>query len=171
MHSPIRVQSVGVGVLVLSVFCLSMALYLQVSKDWFPCALCVVKRYFYWFTGLAGLGVWVLPAGRQVALTRVMLVLGALLAFSGVGIALYHVWVVSNPGQTCGVDPLQVWLNDLPWASAWWLMFEADGLCSDAYPPLLGLSLPAWSALGFLSQGLLFCFAWPASRAKRFLES
>ncbi|MDX1669452.1 MAG: disulfide bond formation protein B [Limnobacter sp.] len=166
MHHPFRVALAGAGAFLLSVFCLSLALYLQVAKDWFPCALCVVQRYVYWFTGFAGLTVCVLALCRQSLAARFALVLGVFVAASGVAIALYHVWVVANPGQTCGVDPLQVWLNDLPWASAWWLMFEADGLCSDAYPPFLGLSLPAWSAVGFLLQGVLLGLAWPASRPK-----
>ena len=84
----------------------------------------------------------------------------ALLGFvAGAGVAFYHVWVLSNPAQTCGVDPLQNTLNALPWVQYWPDMFVADGLCTDEYPPLWGLSLPMWSGLGFLAQGLVLLIA------------
>jgi protein dithiol:quinone oxidoreductase len=139
--------------LLVSIAALVAALYLQIGLEWFPCPLCILQRYAYLLSGLGFLGL--LMAGRGSKLAG----FAGLIAFAGfaagAGVAFYHVWVLSNPLQTCGVDPLQNMLNALPWVNLWPDMFTADGLCTEAYPPLLGLSLPMWSALGFLFQGLL----------------
>lgn len=152
-----------VAVLLASIVCLASALYLQESKGWFPCALCVLQRYAYLGSGLfallaMGLG---FSSGNRMPLRlgQVLIALAILSALVGLGIAAYHVWVLSNPGTTCGVDPLQVKLNALSWTAWWPMMFEADGLCTAEYPPFLGLHLPAWSAIGFVVQLVLLLMA------------
>jgi disulfide bond formation protein DsbB len=140
-----------------SVTALASALFLQIFNEWFPCPLCIIQRYAYFGTALGFLMIGLTkPEGSLsvilTTLTLISLVFGA-------GIAFYQVWVLSNPMQTCGVDPLQNVLNALPWVSYWPDMFMSDGLCSDPYPPLLGLSLPMWSGLVFLLQGVLLWLA------------
>ncbi|MDH4394094.1 MAG: disulfide bond formation protein B [Limnobacter sp.] len=154
MTTPLTDQSRNplVAVLFVSIACLASALYLQESKDWFPCALCVVQRYAYLgtaFFALMALMVQASPVRKGVV------ALAVLSGLAGLGAALYHVWVLSNPGVSCGVDPLQLKLNALPWTGWWPMMFEADGLCTAEYPPFLGLDLPAWSAIGFAVQLML----------------
>jgi disulfide bond formation protein DsbB len=145
-----------VAVLVLSIACLASALYLQESKNWFPCALCVMQRYAYLGTAFFALMALVLGNTGWQTMARACVALAVLAGFAGLGTAGYHVWVLSNPGATCGVDPLQIKLNALAWTGWWPMMFEADGLCTAEYPPFLGLDLPAWSAIGFVIQlGLL----------------
>ena len=135
--------------LMLSVIALGGALYTQQVMQWFPCPLCILQRYAYLLTALVFLMVVIQPNRRWLS------VAGVLLAGSGAAAAFYHVWVLAHPMQTCGVDPLQLKLNALPWVSVWPDLFTSDGLCSDAYPPLLGMSLPAWSGLGLIVQCLL----------------
>lgn len=165
MQNLYQVRLAGLLIFLISVGSLSAAIYLQVSKDWFPCPLCIVQRYFYWLTGLLGFLVFVSATPRRVQVRRVLPLLSLVAAAGGAAVAFYHVWVLANPGQTCGVDPMQVWLNDLPWVSYWWVMFEADGLCTAEYPPFLGLSLPMWSGLGFLVQIVFSARAWRYSRS------
>lgn len=150
--------------LLLSIAALAAALYLQNMKGWFPCPLCIVQRYAYLASGVGFLGL--LITGRNSLLSGVCSFVSLLGVLAGAGVAAYHVWVLSNPLQTCGVDPLQNQLNALPWVAVWPDLFTADGLCTEAYPPLLGLSLPMWSALGFLVQGLLWLLALRAARFK-----
>lgn len=138
----------------ISVFALGAALYLQINKDWFPCPLCILQRYAYMATALGFALCWVSSGrGGLFSVSRASAFAGAL---SGAGLAAYHVWVLANPQQTCGVDPLQLKLNAMPWVQWWPAMFESDGLCSDVYPPLFGLSLPAWSGIGFFVLLTLF---------------
>lgn len=135
-------------VVLTSVLSLTAALYLQESKGWYPCALCIAQRYAYLAAGVLAL----LGALSHGAVRRLCLGLAVLGALAGFAVAAYHVWVLAHPGVSCGVDPLQLQLNALPWVSHWPMMFEADGLCTAEYPPLLGLDLPAWSALGFVFE-------------------
>lgn len=162
-HNNVRLA--GLAVFLLSVVCLGAAVYLQEARQWYPCALCVVQRYVYVATGALGLA---LAAGSGFART----VLLGLTALGGTLTALYHVWILANPGSTCGVDPLQVWLNELPWVEYSEILFMSDGLCSDQYPPLLGISLPGWSAIGFAMQTVLaFWAARQAVRTRRIFTS
>lgn len=135
---------------------LAAALFFQISKEWFPCPLCILQRYAYMATALGFFGLVLTKRPSAWANVLAVLVLAGFVA--GAGVAFYHVWVLSNPMQTCGVDPLQNTLNALPWVQFWPDMFMADGLCTEEYPPLLGLSLPMWSGVGFLAQGLVLLF-------------
>jgi disulfide bond formation protein DsbB len=132
---------------------LAAALFFQISQEWFPCPLCIVQRYAYMATAIGFLGISLTSRKGMFSGLFVLLTLSGFL--TGAATALYHVWVLSNPMQTCGVDPLQNTLNALPWVQYWPDMFMADGLCTEEYPPLLGLSLPMWSGVGFLAQGLV----------------
>lgn len=151
--------------LLISVGALAAALFFQISKEWFPCPLCIVQRYAYIVSGLGFLGIAF--SSRKGAVSGFFTLLALLGFIGGAGVAFYHVWVLSNPMQTCGVDPLQNTLNALPWVQLWPDMFTADGLCTEAYPPLFGLSLPLWSGLGFVAQGLLLLLVWRARLSVR----
>lgn len=144
---------------------LTAALFFQISKDWFPCPLCILQRYAYLATLLGFLGIGLSRKGGFVSGLFAWLTLIGFLA--GAGSAFYHVWVLSSPLQTCGVDPLQHTLNALPWVNLWPDMFTADGLCTEEYPPLLGLSLPMWSGIGFVAQVLILLFAVRAKKTVR----
>jgi protein dithiol:quinone oxidoreductase len=148
--------------LVISFGALGAALFFQISKEWFPCPLCIIQRYAYLATALGFLGICF--ASRKGAVSAVFVLLAFTGFLAGAGAAFYHVWVLANPAQTCGVDPLQTTLNALPWVQYWPAMFVADGLCTDQYPPLFGLSLPMWSGIGFLTLGLVLLLAVRARR-------
>ncbi|WP_176055673.1 disulfide bond formation protein B, partial [Paraburkholderia caribensis] len=55
-----------------------------------------------------------------------------------------------HPGFSCGFDTLQPIVDSLP--PAHWLpsVFKVAGLCETAYPPILGILLPGWAAIGFV---------------------
>lgn len=155
----------GITAVGFSAAALSVALLLQTKLDWYPCALCIVQRYAYVAVFLGGIWLWMLGAHANT-LRGVGYGVTAAGILAGLSAALYHVWVLANPGQTCGVDPLQLKLNALPWVSWWPTMFESDGLCTDPYPPFLGLTLPAWSAIGFATVAaaiILVAYVLPRS--------
>lgn len=151
--------------LAISVGALAAALFFQISKEWFPCPLCIVQRYAYMATALGFLGISLTRRKSMFSGLFVLLTTAGFLA--GVATAAYHVWVLSNPMQTCGVDPLQNTLNALPWVQYWPEMFTADGLCTEEYPPLFGLSLPMWSGIGLLAQGFVLLIT---VRSRRYVK-
>lgn len=134
----------------LGFICLAMvagALYLQYFKQEDPCPLCIMQRYFYLLIAIfAFLGAR-LRGWRGV---RLLELLAALSAAAGIVTAARHVYVQANPGFSCGFDALQPLVDSLP--PAHWLpgVFKVAGLCETPYPPILGLSLPMWSLIGYI---------------------
>jgi disulfide bond formation protein DsbB len=120
-----------------------------------PCPLCVLQRYAFAVLAI----VCLIAAGREEKGRRIGAGLGLLTALTGAGIAGHHVWLMAHPGSSCGIDPLETPLNSIFTARLLPFLFQADGLCTTEYPPILGLSIPQWSFLWFVVFVLLLGFA------------
>jgi len=109
-----------------------------------PCPLCILQR-----VGYIGIVVACVMAASFNPLRKLFHALAILAAGYGAAVAGHHVWLLSHPGASCGIDPLELWINQfqvvqgLPW------LFKADGLCSAQLPAILGLQVPEWSLLWF----------------------
>jgi len=123
------------------------ALYLQFFMHEDPCPLCIIQRYFFLLIAIFAFLGSRLTTWRGV---RVLEVLATLSALAGIVTAARHVYIQANPGFSCGFDALQPIVDGLP--PAHWLpgVFKVAGLCETAYPPILGLTLPMWSGVGFV---------------------
>jgi disulfide bond formation protein DsbB len=73
-----------------------------------------------------------------------------LAALVGGSIASWHLWIKAHPGASCGIDPLETSLNKIFTAKLMPVLFEADGLCTADYAPILGGSIPQWSLAWFV---------------------
>jgi disulfide bond formation protein DsbB len=138
---------------------IAAALYLQHVKDLLPCPLCVIQRYAFLFAGVFSL---------VAAFSRMPRAWGALAlvsALGGVGTVAKHLYVLANPGFSCGIDPMETFLNKIPSAEYMPWLFRADGLCEDARDLVLGLSIPQWSAVGFALVSAALVFALLKRRA------
>lgn len=147
-------------VAVISFGLIGVALYLQHQLGWAPCPLCVIQRYLFILLGLICIVCLVLP-GRA---TRIGTGLAALAAASGAGVAGWHVWTKLHPTISCGIDPMETALNRIPPAEWLPFLFQADGLCSTPYPPILGLEVPEWSLVWFSLFTVVL--GWAALRRK-----
>lgn len=137
---------------------LGVAMYLQHVMDMLPCPLCVIQRYLFLGIALAAL------LGAAVDKPRLGAGLGLLSALGGIGVAGKHLYVLANPGFSCGIDPLQTSLNKIFTAEYLPFMFQANGLCEDALAPFFGLSIPQWAFLWFALFGI--ALAWMLARKK-----
>ena len=137
---------------------LGVAMILQHGMDMLPCPLCVLQRYLFLGVAVACL------IGALAGKPRFGASLGLLGALGGMGVAGKHLYVLANPGLSCGIDPLQTSLNKIFTAEYLPFMFQADGLCEDALAPFFGLSIPQWSFLWFALFGL--ALAWVLARRK-----
>ncbi|MBV5287461.1 MAG: disulfide bond formation protein B [Methyloversatilis discipulorum] len=130
----------------LSYFCfglLAFALWLQHVERLAPCPLCILQRYAFF-----GAGVFFLLSGLfGGALARSGLWVSALIAAAGAAVAGRHVYVLYNPSVSCGLDPVEDFVNSLPPAQWFPQAFFADGACGAKLPPILGLDIPEWSLL------------------------
>jgi disulfide bond formation protein DsbB len=119
------------------------AVYMQHAKDLLPCPLCIIQRYAFLAAGAFSL------AAAFAGKPKIWLGLGIASALGGLGTVGKHLYVLANPGVSCGIDPTTTFLNKLPTAD--WIpsVFFADGLCEDALDKVLGLSYPQWSGVWF----------------------
>jgi len=109
-----------------------------------PCPLCVLQR-----VGYIGIAVACLMAASFDPLRKLFHALAILAAGYGTAVAGHHVWLLSHPGASCGIDPLELWINQFQVAQGLPWLFKADGLCSAQLPAILGLQVPEWSLVWF----------------------
>jgi disulfide bond formation protein DsbB len=150
-----RSRTVLFAVALISFALVGAALYLQHVHDMLPCPLCVIQRYCFIGIGLASL------AGAASGRLRAGAGVALLAALAGLGVVGKHLYVLANPGFSCGIDPMETILNKIPTATYLPWLFHAEGLCENASDAILGLSIPQWSALWFvlLTAALLLVLA------------
>lgn len=143
--------------LLIALACIAMlgvGLYLQLVLEMMPCPLCVLQRYAFAAVALLCLITFFLPASMH----RTGAALSALASLTGAGIAMRHLWIKAHPTISCGIDPLETSLNKI--FIAQWLpaLFQADGLCTTEYDPILGLSIPEWALAWFAIFAIALIF-------------
>ena len=138
---------------------IAVALYLQHGLDMLPCPLCVIQRYLFLAIGLASL------IGAYISKPKIGAGVGLLAALGGLYYAGDHLYILANPGLSCGIDPMETFLNKIPTATYLPFLFRADGLCEDALAPWFGLSIPQWSFIWFAFFAL--ALAWALLRRPR----
>ena len=109
-----------------------------------PCPLCILQRI-----GYLGIAASCFLAAGVPVLRKFFHFLALISACFGAIIAGKQVWLLSHPESSCGIDPLEVWINQFQLAKGLPWLFKADGLCSAKLPAILGLQVPQWSLLWF----------------------
>jgi disulfide bond formation protein DsbB len=134
-----------------SIFSLSLVIFAVIlqqtgyqSISFLPCPLCILQRL-----GYLGIAISCLLAAALTPLRKLFHGIAILIAGYGVAVAGHHVWLLSHPSESCGVDPLELWINQFQLANRLPWLFKADGLCSAKLPAILGMQVPEWSLLWF----------------------
>ncbi|QWD91272.1 disulfide bond formation protein B [Polynucleobacter sp. MWH-Braz-FAM2G] len=137
--------------LFLSLFSLGLVIFAVILQQkgyrgvsFLPCPLCILQRI-----GYLGIAISCFLAAGIPFLRKLFHFFAVLSAGFGVIIAGKQVWLLSHPGSSCGIDPLEVWINQFQLAKALPWIFKADGLCSAKLPAIFGLQVPEWSLLWF----------------------
>ena len=122
------------------------ALYFQIVERMLPCPLCVLQRYAFIVTAIGSL----IALGQNNLKRKLGLSLALYATLTGAGIAIHQLYVIAHPDISCGIDPVQTFVNNLPFANWLPVVFTADGMCGTPYDPFLGLSIPQWSLTWFV---------------------
>ena len=137
--------------LYLSLFSLGLVIFAVLLQQtgyrgvsFLPCPLCILQR-----VGYLGVTIFCFLAVGIVPLRRFFHVLALLSATYGVSVAGRQVWLLSHPETSCGIDPLEVWINQFQLSQGVPWLFKADGLCSAQLPAIFGLQVPEWSLFWF----------------------
>lgn len=159
LNSLLRLSASRPALLAISAACsglLAFALWLQ-TQGFPPCPLCILARIC--FIGIAAFAL--LAAFLPGALRLFTHGLAALSAWAGVAVSARHQWVLLNPeSESCGIDPLERWINQFSLTEWFPAMFEAQGACAMPLPPVFGLQVPTWSALWLLGLAVLLSASW-----------
>jgi len=133
---------------------IGFALFLQYFRGLEPCPLCMIQRVVFIAIGFVFLIAAI--AGPKGFFVKVYGVVAALLAITGVGFAMRHVWLQWNPPQmeSCTAG-LFTQLQRLPFASVIERALYATGDCARIDWTLLGLSIAEWSLLWFVALAIL----------------
>lgn len=143
---------------------MGFALWLEYVQGLEPCPLCIFQRVAMIATGLVFLLAALhgpTGAGRWVYALLVWLSAGA-----GVAIAGRHVWLQSLPeDQVPACGPTLDFLTDsLPLWEVVATVLRGDGNCAVIDAAWLGVSLPAWTLVGFVALVLWAGVALLATR-------
>ena len=125
---------------------LAGASYLQHVKGLQPCPLCMVQRLaFIAMAGLFFLGI-ILPSISWVVKVHNGLIF--IVAALGLAAALRQLWLLHfmPPLSDCGADFFYL-LQHLPFNQLLTEILQGQGDCAKESWRLLGVSLPAWSAI------------------------
>lgn len=133
------------------VLMMAVALGLEHIMGLEPCPLCVFQRVAVITAGLV-LGIAALhnPSGKVGKTIYGLLSLAAV--GTGAFIAGRHVWLQGLPADevpTCGPG-LEYMMDILPMQEVVAMVLTGSGECAEIDFMLLGLSLPAWTLIGFL---------------------
>jgi disulfide bond formation protein DsbB len=140
---------------------MAAALFFQHVLHLEPCPLCVLQR-----VGTISLGIVFLVAamqnpGRTGA--RAYGVLLMLVAAVAASVSARHVWLQSLPpdqAPECGPG-LDYILDVFPLLDALKMVFSGSGECAEIVWQFLGLSMPAWVFICFVTLGLAgLAFNW-----------
>ena len=136
-------------------FLLGFALYIQhigwLGVHYPPCPLCILQRIAFLLVALMSLMAFCFEKARKI-----FYYLALLASLAGIAIALRHQWVITHPESSCGLDPLEVFINQFSLVQAIPSFFKADGFCSMPLPPIFFMSVPSWSLLFFCLLFILF---------------
>jgi disulfide bond formation protein DsbB len=124
-----------------------------------PCPLCVFQRVAMISLGVI-FAIAALAAPRGWG-ARVFVVVGGLVAATGLGISSWHVHVQNLPEDqvpTCGPGLDYMW-NAFPVLDVLKMVFTGSGECHTINWSFLGLSMPFWVAIWFAALGVLIVSA------------
>ena len=128
---------------------IGFALYLQHSLGLEPCPMCILQRYAFVVVGVIGLAAAIqnpaLPGRRTYS------ALLAIMAATGGGVAIRHVYLEHNPPKIfdCGAD-VGFMLESFPLTEALPMIFRGTGDCTKVLWRFLGLSIAEWSLICFV---------------------
>ncbi|WP_258190274.1 disulfide bond formation protein B [Stutzerimonas azotifigens] len=163
---PQRFSGQRMLLILLGIVCLGLvagALYFQEVMGQAPCPLCIVQRYLFLLIALVA---FVGASFSSARANRGAAFVALLIALVGVGVAARLVYVQGHPAASCGIDVMQLWTDAIPLAQWMPTLFQATGMCGDAYDPILGLGMAQWSLTAFVVIAVAVAIGWWNARRR-----
>ena len=137
--------------LLLTMVVLVVTFYFQYVGGLQPCPLCLMQRFCAFLLAmfcLMGMCLSTLKRGRSVAIFQIVF------AVAGLFFATRHVWLQSLPADQAPVclPGLDVLIHYFPLHDVLHSLLWGAGECAEVTWKWLGLSMPVWAALYFLTM-------------------
>tara|TARA_R110002050_G_scaffold9504_1_gene33060 strand:- start:204091 stop:204525 length:435 start_codon:yes stop_codon:yes gene_type:complete len=129
--------------------------YFQFVDNLEPCPLCILQRVFTMLVGLVLL-IAVLHNPKTVGV-RIYSFLAGLLALLGASISARHIWLQNLPEDqvpSCGPG-LNFMLDNFPLSDTVNMVLRGSGECAEVLWTFIGISIPGWTLLAFISLATL----------------
>ena len=144
-------------------FCASLlciAYYMEHVMMLEPCPLCIMQRVFFFMAGFVALLAFLFnpAAGGR----RIFSLVSAALSLAGGGFAIRQIYLQHLPKDevpSCGPG-LSYMIRNFPVSDWLKAMFTGDGNCAEIKwtDPVIHMSIPQWSLVGFVALALLCLF-------------
>ena len=127
-----------------------VALYMEHAMELEPCPMCIMQRVMVIATAIVAL----LAAIHGPGTTGIKVYggLSVLTAAIGGSISARQIWLQSLPEDqvpACGPG-LDYLLDVFPLTEVLTMVLSGDGTCAEVVWQFLGLSIPAWTLIGFI---------------------
>ncbi|NVK73349.1 disulfide bond formation protein B [Marinomonas sp. CT5] len=136
---------------------LAVAFYMEYQMGLEPCPLCMLQRIVFFCVGVVSL-ISALTAGEKVRKISSWFVV--VLSFAGAALAIRHLYLQNLP-----MDELPACLPGLsymfevfPWQEIMQAMVMGTGECGDVVWTFLGISIPGWTLVAFISMAVINMF-------------
>lgn len=136
--------------LLISLIILSSSFYFQYFKGLEPCPLCLMQRGCTFFLTMLGLAGVVLSTMRRA---RIIVIAQLFFSLAGLFFASRQIWLqsfTSTQPPAC-MPSLDIMMRYFPWQDVAHVLFFGEGNCAEVQWSWLGLSMPAWSAIYFVT--------------------
>lgn len=143
---------------------LASALIMQHVFELEPCPLCIFQRVAFMVAGAVFL-IAALHNPEKVG-RRVYSILNLAALFTGIGLALRHIWLQNLPADkvpSCGPG-LDYMLEVLPFTDVINTVLKGSGECAEVSWTFLGLSIPWWTLFTYIGLSALVLFALKFSK-------
>lgn len=156
----LSIRLIYLYIFLICVSLLGIALYMENVMGLEPCPLCMTQRLFF---GMAGIVALLAFIHNPAKLGRTIYgFVCAAFSFGGGGFAIRQIYLQHLPEDqvpACGPS-LGYMIEVFPLSEVLTAMLSGDGNCAEVVwqDPVLGMSIPEWSLVGFISLGCLCLF-------------
>lgn len=133
---------------------LAVAFYMEYQMGLEPCPLCMLQRIVFFCIGVVSL---LSALTGSLGVRRFITWIVVILSLSGAALAIRHLYLQNIPADqlpAC-LPGLSYMFEVFPWQEIMLAMIMGTGECGDVVWTFLGLSIPGWTLVVFVSMAII----------------
>jgi len=133
---------------------LAVAFYMEYQMGLEPCPLCMLQRIVFFCIGVVSL---LSALTGSLGVRRFIAWIVVILSLSGAALAVRHLYLQNIPADqlpAC-LPGLSYMFEVFPWQEIMQAMVMGTGECGDVVWTFLGLSIPGWTLVAFVSMAII----------------